>query len=398
MSEMQGQDRRNMEIAQGPEPKAQSSNPLRALYDAGQSPWYDNIERRLFKTGEFGKLINEYGIVGVTSNPTIFDKAISASNDYDGQIKGFAKNIDNSYEIYDELAVEDISTAADMLLDVYKKTNGTDGYVSIEVLPQYAYDPRKTVEYARRIFQWINRKNILIKVPGTKEALPAITELIWEGINVNATLLFSLSQYEAVAKAYIEGLKKRMRGEERLDTVTSVASVFVSRIDTKIDKMLDMLADEKEDKTGGWEVLDLRGRAAVANSKVIYRRFKEMFFGKEFSELAKKGANIQRVLWASTSTKDPNYKDVKYVEELIGPHSINTMPHQTVLAFYKHGVVRPRIEEGLDKVKMIFDDLNSIGININDICSQLQKEGIKAFSDSFNSLIASIEKKIKILK
>jgi len=387
-----------MEIRREPRTENRKPNPLRMLYEVGQSPWYDNIERRLFKTGEFAKLINEYGIVGVTSNPTIFDKAIGSSSDYDERIKTLIKSHNNSHAIYDELAIEDIGMAADMLLDIYNSTNGMDGYVSIEVLPQYAYDPENTIDYARKIFQWLGRKNILIKVPGTKEALPAITQLIAEGININVTLLFSVRHYEAIAGAYIDGLKKRARGKESLGDVTSVASVFVSRIDTKIDKMLDNLAGAQDSKTGSWGILDLRGKAAVANSKMIYKRFKDIFSGDEFSELAKKGARAQRVLWASTSTKNPDYRDVKYVEELIGPNSINTMPHQTVFAFHDHGVVKPCIEEGIDKAKNILDKIEKMGINIEDISNELQKEGVKAFSDSFNSLIGSIEKKMKVLR
>lgn len=391
MPEMQGKDRRDMGVSQ-------KQNPLRELYKAGQSPWYDNIERRLFKTGEFAKLINEYGIMGVTSNPTIFDKAISSSSDYDEQIGKLLKTGADSHAIYDELAVEDIGTAADMLSGIYKSTKGKDGYVSIEVLPQYAYDPDKTIEYARKIFRWLNRKNILIKVPGTKEALPAITQLIAEGINVNVTLLFSLADYVAIAKAYVDGLKKLARGKERLGEVTSVASVFVSRVDTKIDKMLENLAASGEDKLKQRQLLDMRGKAAVANSKMIYRRFKEIFLGEEFEELRKNGANAQRVLWASTSTKNPDYRDVKYVEELIGPDTINTMPHQTVLAFYDHGVVKNTIEDKADEAQKLFGKLSSFGINIDEICAALQKEGVKSFAESFKSLIASIDKKIKLLK
>ncbi|MDD5449989.1 MAG: transaldolase [Candidatus Omnitrophica bacterium] len=374
---MQDKDRRNLE-------SRPLTHPLKQLYELGQSPWYDNIERRLFKTGEFTELIDKYGIVGVTSNPTIFDKAISKSTDYDEQIKRLAGSNMDAYAIYDEIAIEDIGRAADMLKTIYEKTRGEDGYVSIEVLPQYANDPENTVKYAKRIFERINRKNILIKVPGTKAALGAITELIAEGINVNVTLLFSLTQYETIAKAYMDGLKKRLASGKSLDNVRSVASVFISRIDTSIDDLL-------ESRGMG----HLKGKAAVANSKLIYRRFKEIFFGPELSKLKKSGAAIQRVLWASTSTKNPSYRDVKYVEELIGPHSINTLPHPTALAFYNHGIVKSTVEEGFDEAKNILKELKSLGIDIDKICDELQGAGIKAFIDSFNSLIASIERKRK---
>ena len=398
MPEMQDRDRGDVGVTEDRGQRTEDRNPLKQLIKLGQSPWYDNIERRLFKTGEFVKLINEYGMMGVTSNPTIFDKAISSSADYDEQIKTLIETNNDSYVIYDELAVRDIGAAADILLDTYKNTKGLDGYVSIEVLPQYAYDPDNTIEYARKIFRWLNRKNILIKVPGTKEALPAITQLIAEGININVTLLFSLAGYERIAKAYIEGLGRRVRGKEKLSEVTSVASVFVSRIDSRIDKMLDLLASAMESKLKQREILDLRGRAAVADSKMIYQRFKEIFFGKEFEELKARGANIQRVLWASTSTKNPNYRDVKYVEELIGPDSINTMPHQTVMGFYDHGVAKPTIENGMDQAPVLIKELKSLGIDVDAVCDNLQKEGVKAFSDSFKSLINSIDKKIKLLR
>lgn len=376
----------------------QSANPLRGLYQAGQSPWYDNIERRLFKSGEFALLINEYGIVGVTSNPTIFEKAISASKDYDGQMRALARANKTSYQIYDELTIEDVATAADMLLSTYKNTNGIDGYVSIEVLPEYAYDAKKTVDYAKKLFKRLNRKNILIKVPGTKKGCAAIRELISAGINVNVTLLFSVSQYEAIANAYINGLKDRLDKGYKPEGVISVASVFVSRVDTKVDKILEELASKKEDKTKKEKILDLRGKAAVANCKMIYQRFKEIFFSGEFNDLREKGANIQRALWASTSTKNPDYRDVRYVEELIGPDSINTMPHQTVLAFHDHGLVRPAIEDDTDGAKRVLAELKSLGIDISGICESLQKEGVEAFSRSFVSLIDSIEKKMNLLK
>lgn len=380
MSEMQKQDTRNMDVKL-------TTNPLRQLYAAGQSPWYDNVERKLFKSGEFRWLIDKYGIVGVTSNPTIFDKAISSSTDYDESIRRLVKKNRTVQEVYDALTMEDIATAADMLLDVYKKTKGVDGYVSIEVLPDYAYDAQKTVESGRKLFRELNRKNILIKVPGTKESLPAIRQLIADGVNVNVTLLFSAGHYESIAAAYIEGLKDRLSKGRTLRDVTSVASIFISRVDTKIDKMLEAK-----------KAAHLSGKAAVANSKMIYQRFKEIFRGRDFTELKKNGANIQRVLWASTSTKNPNYRDVKYVEELIGPDTINTMPHQTVLAFYDHGVVKPAIDRGLDEAKKVISDLRSLGIDVDNVCEDLQKEGVKAFCDSFNSLIGSVEKKMNSVK
>ncbi|NQU73997.1 MAG: transaldolase [Candidatus Omnitrophica bacterium] len=390
MPKVQKQDTWNMEVEE-------RLNPLKALYRLGQSPWYDNIERRLFKTREFNRLINEYGIVGVTSNPTIFDKAIRGSSDYDEQIQHLVKAKKKSYQIYDELTIKDVATAADMLSKIYKNTNGLDGYVSIEVLPEYAYDSKKTVSYAKKLFKRLNRKNILIKVPGTKQGIPAIRELIAEGINVNVTLLFSVSQYEAIAKAYIEGLNNRLRKNKKLEDVASVASMFISRIDTKIDKILEEKASKETSSVKKEKILGLRGKAAVANSKIIYQRFKGTLLSNWFRELTKKGGKVQRVLWASTSTKNPNYRDVKYVEELIGPHSINTIPHQTVFSFYDHGLVKPTIEEGIAEAKEVLDELNALGIDIEKVCDELQEAGVKAFIGSFNSLIKSIEEKVKRL-
>jgi len=361
-----------------------ADNPLRKLYQAGQSPWYDNIERRLFKTGEFKKLIDDYGIVGVTSNPTIFEKAVASSSEYDKQIFKLTEEGKTPQEIYDELTIADVSSAADELREIYNKTNKLDGYVSIEVLPEYARDPAKTIDYARKIFNRINKPNIMIKVPGTKEGLEAIRQLISEGINVNVTLLFSVPQYEAIAGAYIEGLRDRIKSNKDVKGIASVASVFVSRIDTKIDKMLDDVGAP-----------DLKGKIAVSYMKMIYKRYREIFFGEEFKPLSAKGANVQRVLWASTSTKNPAYKDVKYVEELIGPDSINTMPHETVLAFADHGIVKQAVEENLDLAKSHLDDLKSSGIDLESICDQIQAEGVKKFKESFDLLIGSIEQKVK---
>lgn len=377
MPEVQSQYRGSMEIKR--------LNPLKELYTAGQSPWYDNIERRLFKSGEFDRLINDYGMKGVTSNPTIFDKAISNSADYDEQIKALAKAKKNSNEVYDELTIQDIGTAADRLIGVFNDTAGIDGYVSIEVPPEYAYDTDKTIAYAKKLFTRLNRKNILIKVPGTSQGVPAIRTLISSGINVNVTLLFSLSDYEAIANAYIDGLKDRLNKGLALNSVTSVASVFVSRIDTRVDKMAEARAP------------GLCGKAAVANSKIIYQRFKKLFLDGEFKDLAKTGARIQRPLWASTGTKNPAYRDVKYVEELIGPYTINTMPHQTVMAFYDHGVVKSVIEDGADQAPAVLKQLKDIGIDVDSICKELQTEGVKSFTDSFTSLIKSIEKKMASL-
>ncbi|MGB2706444.1 MAG: transaldolase, partial [Candidatus Omnitrophota bacterium] len=318
-------------------------NTLIALAKRGQSPWYDNIDRRFIENGELKKLFDN-GILGVTSNPTIFEKAVSASDVYDSMIKKLASGGKTALQIYDTLTLEDVSMAADLLRDTYEKTEHLNGYVSIEVLPELAHNPTETVKAARAIFKRINKPNILIKVPGTKEAPEAVRALTKEGVNVNVTLLFSVKHYETCARAYIDGLQDR--------NVFSVASVFVSRVDTKLDKIFE---EKKID--------ELKGKIAVANAKMIYRKFKELDF---------KGGNIQRVLWASTSTKNPSYSDVKYVEELIGTETVNTMPPQTVDAFLDHGRVEVTIEKDLDKARSCLAKLKSLGIDIDETCQEIQ--------------------------
>jgi transaldolase len=360
-------------------------NVLKRLSRLGQSPWYDNIKRSFLITGGLKRMIDEDGICGVTSNPTIFEKAINSSTEYDEDIQRLIRSGKTAREIYDELTIRDVSMAADILMDTFKKSNRMDGYVSIEVLPEYAHDVSRTIEDAKRIFRQIGKENIMIKVPGTKESPEAIRTLISEGVNVNVTLLFSLPHYEAIANAYIEGLKDRLRKGEDLNTVNSVASVFISRVDTTVDKILA----EKGIK-------QLMGKAAVANAKMIYQRFKEIFSDEDFSELEAKGAHTQRVLWASTSTKNPAYNDIKYVEELIAKDSINTIPDVTLAAFRDHGKPAITIEDGLEDAKETLINLASFGIDINDICQQIQDEGLDAFQASFDKLIDSIEAKTHI--
>jgi len=362
--------------------KVKEVNSLKKLADAGQSPWYDNIDRRLIKDGSLKDLFNS-GLLGVTSNPTIFEKAVSSSNEYDAWIKKLAGEGRSALEIYNELTIKDIREAADLLRETYEKSNHLDGYVSIEVLPEFAHDAARTVESGREIFKSIGRPNIMIKVPGTKEGPDAIRELIKEGINVNVTLLFSVKHYELCARAYIAGLKERLKKGNGLKSVFSVASVFVSRVDTLLDKGLEGSANE-----------NLKGKIAVANSKMIYQKFKELFYGKDFSELKKSDANLQRVLWASTSTKNPNYRDVKYVEELIGPDTINTMPPATVDAFLDHGKVEQRLDKGLAEEKSYLEAFKNAGMSIDKVCQEIQDKGVAAFQESFDKLILSIKNKM----
>jgi len=367
-------------------------NPLKELYNLGQSPWYDNIERRILKNGELTRLIEEYGIKGVTTNPSIFEKAISNSSEYDSHIKDLARQGNGAYDIYDELTIFDVSLAADLLRDTYEKSRWGDGYVSIEVLPEYAHLPKETVDYARRIFKRINRPNIMVKVPGTKESPEAIRTLISEGINVNVTLLFSVEHYEIIAKAYIEGLKERLQRKEDLSRVCSVASVFVSRIDSKVDKLLE----EKAKVEHRFDIDNLRGCMAIANSKIIYQYFKNIFSENDFGFLKAKGAKIQRVLWASTSTKNPAYSDIKYVQELIGKDTVNTLPPETVMAFYDHGKPRICVEEEVGRELKRIEECHRAGINLSVACQEIQDAGVAAFQESFDKVISAIRQKSQV--
>jgi len=358
-------------------------NNLVALAELGQSPWYDNIDRRLIESGEFKELLDK-GVTGVTSNPSIFEKAINGSSVYDQTIEELVKKGHSPEEIYDAVTIQDVQVAADWLKETCDNTKGQDGYVSLEVLPRYAQDPENTIENARRLFQEVGRDNVMIKVPGTPEGAEAIRVLTADGINVNVTLLFSLAHYERSAKAYMEGLRDRLRKGKPLQNVCSVASVFISRVDTLTDKQLQELNEK-----------DLQGKIAVANAKMIYQRFKEWFKGEPFSELASKGAHMQRVLWGSTSTKNPDYDELKYVDELIGTDTINTLPHNTLLAFMDHGRPKLTLEDDLDKEKGYLEKLKGLGIDLNQNCETLQKQGIQAFSDSFDQLIAAIVAKTR---
>jgi transaldolase len=357
------------------------TNNLRALAALGQSPWYDNIDRRLILNGQLQKLVSQ-GVTGVTSNPSIFEKAINGSDVYDETIQALAKQGNTPEQIYDVITVQDVQSAADLLFEIYQQSRGMDGYVSLEVLPEYAHDPARTIDDARRIRKAVARPNLMIKVPGTKEGPEAIRVLTREGINVNVTLLFSLEHYQASAMAYMDGLRERLGDGLALDDVYSVASVFVSRVDTKVDKQLDE-----------FEERGLKGKIAVANAKMIYQKFRALFFDQTFKELVSQGAQVQRVLWGSTSTKNPDYADVKYVDELIGRDSINTLPHQTLEAFLDHGTPTLSIEKDLKEEKAYLERLKDFGINLNMLCDEIQKEGVEAFADSFDQLIDAIARK-----
>jgi transaldolase len=368
---------------------------LRKLAQMGQSPWYDNIDRRLIENGELKKLF-DLGIKGVTSNPTIFEKAVQASSVYDAKILKAKEEGKGLESIYDELTADDVRDAADMLQGVYEQTKGVDGYVSIEVLPAFAHDAVKTVRYALDIFNKVDRKNIMVKVPGTEESPEIIRSLVREGVNINVTLLFSLAQYERVALAYIEGLRDRLNRGLDVSGMASVASVFVSRIDTKVDNILNVLEDRETGREARQKFADLKGKIAIANCKFIYQRFKDLFSDRNFGELKMRGARAQRPLWASTSTKNPAYNDCIYVDNLIGPETVNTMPHATVEAFLDHGHVALTLGSDIGFAGTYLSQLQDLNIDLETICEEAQGEGVMAFQRSFESLLASISLKAKI--
>jgi transaldolase len=370
----------------------QLENPLLRLQVQGQSVWLDSISRHLLNSGQLKKFIDEDGLRGVTSNPTIFEKAINGSNDYDSDIEALAKSGQKVDGIYETLAVQDIQRAADLFHDVYRLTEGLDGYVSLEVSPRLAHQTDGTVKEARRLWSRVSRPNIMIKVPATKEGIPAIEQLISDGININVTLMFSLSHYIKVAEAYIRGLEIRARKGKSL-ALGSVASFFVSRVDTLVDRLLEQALKDSKNDAQRKEIQSLSGQAAIANSRLVYQKFKEIFSRPGFQSLHRNGARVQRPLWASTSTKNPKYRDVIYVEELIGPDTVNTLPPATLEAFRNHGIVRPTLEGELNQAKDVLDRLQTLGIEIEKVGETLQTEGVKLFSDSFETLMRSLAAK-----
>jgi transaldolase len=361
------------------------------LLELGQSIWYDNIQRNLLKNGDFSGMIERGEIRGVTSNPSIFMNAITKSSDYDASLAPLAKSGLNSEEIFYHLAIEDIQAAADLFSTLYQKTNGGDGYVSLEVNPYFANDTESTLAEAKLLWKRVSRPNLMIKIPATKAGIPAITEAIAAGINVNVTLIFSLERYGEVMEAYIKGLEKRVNAGLPVHSIASVASFFVSRVDTNIDLRLKKLVD------GGNLTIEkataLAGKAAIANARLAYADYLKIFQNERFLKLKAQGAQEQRPLWASTSTKNPAYRDVMYVEELVGANTVNTVPPQTLVAFLDHGKVRTSIDENLDDAKNLFQDLKTIGIAMKDVTATLEDEGVKAFADAFTVLLKAVEEK-----
>ena len=362
----------------------------------GQSVWLDYISKPLIEKGKLSELISQ-GLRGMTSNPSIFDKAISASSDYDEKIKELHKSGKTSFEIYDDLTVKDIQDAADMFKHVYEKTKFLDGYVSLEVNPKMAFDAEKTVTEGIRLHKKVNRPNLMLKVPATEAGFKAVEELTALGLNVNATLIFSLKQYESTARAYLKGITRLIENKGNAKDVRSVASVFVSRVDAAIDKDLKEFIKSEERKQIMKELVVLQGKAAVANSKMIYSKFMDIFTSLEARELKGKGANLQRVLWGSTSTKNPEYSDTKYVTELIGKDTVNTIPHKTLDAFLDHGEAKIALTGGIDEACRVVNTLKGLEIDIDKVCAKLLEDGLDAFVKSFDSLLKSIEEKAENL-
>ena len=374
------------------------SNHLIEVMKAGQSIWYDNIRRAMLDTGDLQKKVDEDDLRGVTSNPTIFEKAITGSTDYDEQMRSLVTAGASVNEIYEALVLDDIAAAADILKPVYDRTDGLDGYISLEVNPRLAYETKGTIEEAERLFKHLNRRNVMIKIPAAQEGLPAIEECIYRGININVTMIFSIENYEQVAESFIKGLERRDAEGKTVDHIASVASFFVSRVDTAIDADLEYRARHAENPEEKATFEALSGRAAVANAKLAYQKFKEIFHGERFSKLKRKGAQVQRCLWASTGTKNPKYSDVLYVDNLIGPETVNTIPPQTYTAFRDHGQVAPTLEAQLEEARACIKQLASIGIDLAEVTAKLQKDGLAAFVGSFDTLIESIEAKRDALR
>jgi len=366
-------------------------NLLKKLETLGQSIWIDYFRRELIASGELRCLVEEDGLRGLTSNPSIFENAIAESQIYDHYIHELSRQKKDVKAIYETLSQLDVQNAADEFRNLYDLTDGKNGYVSLEVNPHLAHDTKGTIEEARRLWTALNRPNVLIKVPATSDCLPAIQQLISEGINVNVTLLFGLPRYRQVAEAYIEGLEERAAHKRPLKHIASVASFFLSRIDSLMDPLVEKFLEQGGEKT---EIAKkVHGQIAIASAKAAYQIFKETFGSSRFKKLTDKGALVQRLLWASTSTKNPDYSDTKYIESLIGPDTVNTVPLKTIDAYRDHGDPKSRLEQNVEEANWVIARLPELGINIDKVTQQIEDEGIKKFEESFDKLMESLTKK-----
>jgi transaldolase len=366
-------------------------HPLIRLQQLGQSPWHDNIRRQLLTSGVLKKMVEDGDITGLTSNPTIFEQAIENSTDYEEELRRLAGEGKTADQIFDALAIDDIRNAADVLAPVFERTAGKDGYVSIEVAPRLANDTPSTIREARRLWSTVNRPNLMVKIPATAAGVPAIEQSIADGLNINVTLIFSLKRYDEVMDAYLRGLIRRLESGQKIDRIASVASFFVSRVDTLVDKLLD------EKIAGGAERKDLlqslKGKSAIANAKLAYAEFRRKFSTEAFAGLKNHGANLQRPLWASTSTKNPAYPDVYYVEALVGPDTVDTMPPATLAAYKDHGNPEPRLAKDVDDARRVMDQLAEVGVSMDAVTKKLEDDGVASFAKSFDSLIGVVEKR-----
>jgi transaldolase len=373
---------------------AAHTNPLKALTELGQSVWYDYIRRDLMGSGELARLIAADGLRGMTSNPTIFQKAIAETDLYDEQIRELARSGRSPFEVFEGLTVEDVRRAADVFRPVYEETGGDDGFVSIEVGPHLARDTAGSIAEARRLWSECARPNVMVKIPGTPEGLPAIRRCLAEGININITLLFSVPRHREVMEAYLSAMEERVAGGAPVDRIRSVASFFVSRVDTNADKKLDAIAAGPSGARAE-RARSLRGKLAVANARLAYEAFEQVFRGSRFRKHSPSGVRAQRPLWASTSTKDPAYPDLYYVEALVAPDSVDTMPPETFRAYRDHGRPKVRIHEDLDGARAVFAGLGELGIDEAAIFRELEEEGVRKFSDSYDSLMKALQEKEK---
>lgn len=371
------------------------TNPLKELKTQGQSVWYDNLNRELIATGRLHKMIHDDGVSGGTSNPSIFEKAIGGTDYYNEDLKRLTEQRASVAEAYDDLTIRDIQLCADVLRPVYDEALGADGHASLEVSPALAYDTEKTIADARRLFSALGKPNAMIKIPGTQEGLPAVEQCLSEGININITLLFGVENYEHVAWTYISALEKRASAGEPIDRVASVASFFVSRVDTLVDNLLDGKIDAASSDAAKDELRSLKGKAGVANAKIAYEKFGEIFSSERWKALEAKGARVQRCLWASTGTKNPDYSDVLYVDNLVGPNTVNTLPQQTLDAFRDHGRAEQTLDRGLEDAHRTMEQLAAAGVDVKGATEKLQTDGVDLFTDSFNKANETIEKALR---
>ena len=370
-------------------------NRLKQLHEAGVSIWLDYIDRTMLRNGDLARRIREDALTGQTSNPTIFEKALAEGTAYDEQLRGAKAGL-TADQLFELVEVDDVRAACDIFRPVYDQSGGTDGFVSIEVSPGAANDSSATIAEARRLWQAVNRPNVMVKVPGTAEGAKAVRALLSEGININITLLFSTEAYERIIEAYLGALDDRLANKRPIDRVASVASFFVSRVDTEVDKRLDALIGTSS-PSASKEMLGLKGKAAVANAKLAYALFRKHFSGARWERLRAAGAKVQRPLWASTGTKNPAYRDVVYVEELIGPDVVNTMPPATIDAFRDHGNTARTVDKDLDAARKVVEDLERLGISMKDVTDKLLKEGIASFQKSFDTLVGGLNEKTRSL-